>query len=39
MTMQHEHHAHEMPGKGWAELALVAALVVILIVLASQYVW
>jgi hypothetical protein len=39
MTMQNDSHAHEMRDKVGSETALVAALVVILFILASQYVW
>jgi hypothetical protein len=39
MTMQHDNHAHKVPSKMWAEVALVTAIVVILITMAAQYVW
>ena len=39
MTMQHETHAHKFHDKLWAEFALIAALVVILITMAAKYVW
>jgi hypothetical protein len=35
----HEHRDHKVPDNPWAELALVTALVVIFIILASKYVW
>jgi hypothetical protein len=42
MTMQHHHHhhhAHKVYDKLWAEFALVTALVIVLITMASKYVW
>jgi hypothetical protein len=39
MTMHHDSHAERVPHKLWAELALVTALVIILITMASRYVW
>jgi hypothetical protein len=39
MTKQHDTQAHKFPDRLWAELALVAALVAIVITMTTKYVW
>ena len=39
MIMQHDNQAHRLVNNLWAEMALFTAVVVILITLASKYVW
>jgi hypothetical protein len=39
MTTQHDSEARRLSNKMWAQALLVAAAIVILIVLAANYVW
>jgi hypothetical protein len=39
MIIQHDNHAHRLVNTLWAEMALFAAVVLILIALTSKYVW
>ena len=39
MTMQHDNHAHKFHDTPWAEFGLVTALIIILLITASGYVW
>jgi hypothetical protein len=39
MTVQHGNQAHRLAYNWWAQMALSTAVVVILITLASKYVW
>ena len=39
MTVQHGNQAHRLAYNLWAQMALFTAVVVILITLASKYVW
>lgn len=39
MIMQHDNPSHRVVNTLWAEMALFTAVVVILIILTSKYVW
>ena len=39
MIVQHDNQAHRLAYSLWAQMALFAAVVVILITMASKYVW
>jgi hypothetical protein len=39
MTMQNDNKSHSLTSNSWAQLSLFAAVTVILIAIASRYVW
>jgi hypothetical protein len=39
MTMQSDHKAHGLLNNPWGQMGLLTAVVIVLIVLAAQYVW